>query len=800
MENSSHRLANHSTNQHLARYIVAIVASVICVLCFVYSNTASADVRMRVIVKDSNVYTDTYQPLRCSHIFMYEGTVAAFEYGITQEESERRWKENEDYLATLINQYGFNCIRVGVWHYRLYGEDQAGGFIPGSQNTDNWRVFSERAQSMVERYVDAADRLGFYVILNDHSPFDTPLRNDVQYNDNTETIVVNGLDNAKRFWDIYATKYAERTNVLFEITNEPNPDAGDHANMVDLYRHVRGLANDTHIIAWSYNVTSVLNTAILDQYAGPNGIDYSNASVGFHTYELEGLKAWEDAWDWQQAGYPVIATEFQGYRDYSLETPGDLPHYLNNLAQAERLGVSWAGWMYEASIQSKYSASTQTQYPENFRAIAPEYGVDTAGWEIDNRRAASGSAPLVAINIDTSKAFLNSAIDLAVQSSNTQKVYYYSGNQLLGESSAAPDFAFKWTSPRVGRHKITARAESREGMYYRSAPKTIAVYNDTGIAFENEGFETGTQSWIGGRAGIQSVSDQGSNTDSALRFFKPESFPITDGTGRYGVNLDIKHYLRAFGPGTYQLDYSIRTDKGTRNIKPKIFTPDSEISIRFIEREMASDWRSYSDQITIEYGPGSRPAYLNFRPDDNEDFYLDDVSFRKVSPVITPTVEADIPPTEQLVIPTPTPAPIPTPTPTPTPTPILTSTPRPSPTTTSTQAPTASPEPVVIPTISTTEPVQPVPTARPTATPLIAIVTPPTIVTPTLTPTSVTTSLPPAEAMNDVADAPPSTSSSDSLEGSLEGSSGGGSLRLWFLISLLLLLFYRQLSASTKRQ
>lgn len=657
-------------------------------LAFLMSGFDQSYAAMRgpVVVQDSTVLTDTFQPLRCSHIFMYEGTVAAMEFGLSNSEIEARWEENETYVAKLVNDYAFNCIRVAVWHYRLQGPQQSGGEVPGSNGSEYWSVYSARAQSLIQRYVDLTAKLGIYMILNEHSSYGSPLRNGVVYEDSNQT--VDGLDNAKAFWSLYGTRFKDQSHVLFELINEPDEAVEDRTNMIDLYRHVRGLAPDSHLILWSYNGTFFLEVDDLEASRASDGIDYTNASVGFHTYELDGLFSWERAREWQLAGFPVIATEFQSYRDPLIEKPASLPHYLNNLLLAERLGVGWTGWMYEASIQSRYLDSvSQTTYPENFLVEAERHGVDIAGMEKDNVAQRPGVLPTVELNLDEGLV-TNQAVVLSVSSSNADRVRYYAGNSLIGQSEEAPEFAFTWNADNPGQYKISARAESVDGVFNRSAPITVVVYNSDGIVIDNEGFENGGQRWYGARAIAAPSSEAAYQGQYSLKYEDPDSKPSS---GKYGANIELKQLLRTYGPGDYRLEYAIRTVSGEGEISPKLFTEDAFASTRFTREQIDETWREFSSTITIEWETGNRPAYLNFRSPSERSFYLDQVSLRKMSETAIPAPVESIPPTPREA--PEDPAASPTPTPTLAPTSVPTPTPTSQPTTVSSPAPTQSPAP-----------------------------------------------------------------------------------------------------------
>ena len=147
----------------------------------------------------------------------------------------------------------------------------------------------------------------------------------------------NGSDywsSANTFWNAIASRYANNTNVTYEIVNEPelfdsatgakgvlwvirkirqklfSEGANDiPGQMQSLYNLIRSKAPNTPIIAWSFSyVTDTDNKLSIISQA--NGIDYSNAVVGYHGYGATTVgPVASAALQIQGAGYPMIMTE-----------------------------------------------------------------------------------------------------------------------------------------------------------------------------------------------------------------------------------------------------------------------------------------------------------------------------------------------------------------------------------------------------------------------------------------------------------------------------------------------------------
>ena len=149
-----------------------------------------------------------------------------------------------------------------------------------------------RTLGRIDLAVEMAAKVGMYVILDNHASCCGAYSRELN----------------ERFWKQAAPRYKHRTHVLYEIQNEPvawraeQYKAADVRFQVDMYRLVRNLAPQTHIILWSFAKTSPGMLAKVQQ--APQ-IDYRNASVGVHPYGTN-LPPLDQLW----RKYPVIITEF----------------------------------------------------------------------------------------------------------------------------------------------------------------------------------------------------------------------------------------------------------------------------------------------------------------------------------------------------------------------------------------------------------------------------------------------------------------------------------------------------------
>lgn len=178
----------------------------------------------------------------------------------------------------------------------------------------------------------------------------------------------NGSDywsSANKFWSAIAPRYADNTNVTYEIVNEPELyDSADGGNrflwvmrkirqklfserandiagqMQSLYNLIRSKAPNTPIIAWSFSyVTDTGNKLSIISQA--NEIDYSNAVVGYHGYGGTTVGPLDTAaLQIQGAGYPIIMTEVDGEVSTGCRCSAGFPYIL----KLESEEISW-GWL-----------------------------------------------------------------------------------------------------------------------------------------------------------------------------------------------------------------------------------------------------------------------------------------------------------------------------------------------------------------------------------------------------------------------------------------------------------------------
>jgi hypothetical protein len=200
--------------------------------------------------------------------------------------------------------------------------------------------FNPNYQAYIDRAVQWTLQAGMDVII------------DLHWSGNPPNQQVMPDRNSITFWQQVAQKYKNDGRVIFELYNEPHPgtatvwrngDGGDAAGMQQLYDAVRGTGANNLVLAggmdFAYNLEMVLPAM---QLTG------TNIAYVTHPYKFKTPPP-PQGYDGVTATFPVVATEF-GDADISGIGPKDCGTgpYTSNIADFDRLGVSWTAWAWVA--------------------------------------------------------------------------------------------------------------------------------------------------------------------------------------------------------------------------------------------------------------------------------------------------------------------------------------------------------------------------------------------------------------------------------------------------------------------
>jgi len=283
---------------------------------------------------------------------------------------------------------------------------------------------------------------------------------------------------ATNFWNLYASRYANETHVIFEIHNEPmawgpsyltgTTPAGTLDMEIAAYQAIRARAPQTPVLLFSYAVlagSGGANAALTDIRAfnqavfGNQNAVWTNEAVAFHGYGgWEGTASAVAALI--SAGYPCFMTEF-GWPRWGTSRGVSLE--LELTTDLERLGVSWLTFQYIPPT----GVSDDVTRPELFKNLVEAAGLS---WTPD-----FGSWPPAR----------------GIYGNNGQPratVANWANNFLTGTLRIEAE-DFDWGGEGVACHDTDA--SNNGGQYRPNEPVDLAVCNDTGGGYKVTGTANG---------------------------------------------------------------------------------------------------------------------------------------------------------------------------------------------------------------------------------------------------------------------------------------------------------------------
>ena len=246
---------------------------------------------------------------------------------------------NYDAFQTLRDDWHTNCIRLA-----MYPHEYGGYCTGGDQN---------QLKNLVKTGVDAATDLGMYVIIDWHV---------LQEQDPNVY-----KEQAKAFLDEMSRTYADHTNVLYEICNEPNGSTtwdSVKSYAEEVIPVIRANDPDAVIIVgtptWSQDIDK----------AKANPLDFDNVMYALHFYAGTHKDVlWNRLDSCVQNGLPVFISEF-GMCDASGNGANDFNSAQNWFNVIERYNLSFCCW----NLANKNESSS---------VISPSCS-KTSGWSEDD--------------------------------------------------------------------------------------------------------------------------------------------------------------------------------------------------------------------------------------------------------------------------------------------------------------------------------------------------------------------------------------------------------------------------------
>ncbi|WP_439656363.1 cellulase family glycosylhydrolase [Lentzea sp. HUAS TT2] len=270
----------------------------------------------------------------------------------------------------LCNQYG-NPIQLrgmsthGIQWYHQCAKSQWWDALVNDWNADFIRVAMyiqedgyetdpRKFTDMMHGYIEEATRRGIYVLVDWHqlSP------GDPNYN----------LSRAKTFFTEIANRHKDKTNIIYDIANEPNGTswASVKSYAEQMIPVIRTIDPDSLIVSgtngWStfghsdgQDPSQVLN----------NKVNATNFMYSFHFYANSHKQAYIDVLDRVSSAVPVFVTEF-GTQTASGGGSNDFTTSQKYIDLMARKKISWANWNYSDDGLSGAVFKTGTCSGTNF--------------------------------------------------------------------------------------------------------------------------------------------------------------------------------------------------------------------------------------------------------------------------------------------------------------------------------------------------------------------------------------------------------------------------------------------------
>ncbi len=259
------------------------------------------------------------------------------------------------FLRAQANQ-NLNSVRI-VWFEAWHETYNRVNGYPVDMNklTDfNNPTEVQHMLNVLEAFINNASANGMYACINYHNAWKGPVN----------------PTHAAAFWNVVAPYFKNRTNVIYEVANEPTEGSGsftvaadrgtDMSTQVSLYNICKTIAPNTMRIMFSPpsiedTETNTPFIAGIQRFESliPGGVDWTTTAVGYHTYYL----GWDNSCNCfakssipirvlhrQYPGMPTEITYPVNVLSTSWNNGPSLDGELYQVQTLERLGVGWWHW------------------------------------------------------------------------------------------------------------------------------------------------------------------------------------------------------------------------------------------------------------------------------------------------------------------------------------------------------------------------------------------------------------------------------------------------------------------------
>jgi len=257
-------------------------------------------------------------------------------------------------MSTHGLQWYAQCIKPASWDALV--DDWGGDFIRTAMyiQEGGYETNPRKFTDLVHSYIEEATRRGIYVLVDWHqlSP------GDPNYN----------LSRAKTFFTEIATRHKDKTNIIYDIANEPNEVSWSKVKSYaeQMIPVIRNIDPDSLIVSgthgWSTfgysdgeDASVVLN----------NKVNATNFMYSFHFYANSHKQDYINVLDRVSSAVPVFVTEF-GTQTASGDGANDFTTSQKYIDLMARKKISWANWNFSDDNRSGAVFKTGTCSGNNF--------------------------------------------------------------------------------------------------------------------------------------------------------------------------------------------------------------------------------------------------------------------------------------------------------------------------------------------------------------------------------------------------------------------------------------------------